>query len=278
MFIEGVIKYYDFKDMFDLENSLPLGIFEDFLLENKNWSSIECSNKYQQGFVSSQRINAFFKPFEKKQNAKKNVFDILAFFKRLETISYVKLNYSLIDYVLKKFYFNEIYEVSCGTDFQHNLVQSRVKIYFTFKGGFSKKIYDIIDMHGCVQKTTEFYKIANESHQLIGIELSFSGTTRFKLYPRFWKDNFEPLKPLFDMKIFTMFKRCIGISISFDKDLNTIIHFCPKNTDDFINSLYNQDIFSINKIYKDNGYNIRYFGLLEKELLENKFSTANFYC
>ena len=277
MFIDSIIKYYDFKDMFNLEHSLPLENFEKFFLENRKWSSLECSNKYHDGIVSSQRISALFSAAERRQNVKQNVSDILAFFESLETISYVKLNYGLIDYVLKNFDYNEIYSVICGTDFQHNITQSRVKIYFTFKR-FTKKIYDIIDMHGWVQKSTELYEIVNKPYQLIGIELSFSNTTRFKLYPRFSQYDFGSLKKLFDKKIFSMFKRCFGMCISYDKDFDTIIHFCPKNTDNFIKSLGNHDISSINKIYNDNGYRIRYIALLEKELLENKFSTGNFYC
>ncbi|MCL5261223.1 MAG: DUF5838 family protein [Gammaproteobacteria bacterium] len=280
MRVEGIIKYYNFKEMFNIGSSVPLKVFEDFLLGNVNWTNLECSNNYNNGTVFSQRFNLWFYSTKNRQNIKKNISDILSFFDQMESSCSIKFDYSLLNYVLRRFDFDEIYSVTCGVDFRPCLEESKMKIWFITKK-HTKKIFDIIMIHGAFDETMELCKAVkpiSNTLNLFGLELSFSGTTRFKIYPYFSQKKFAILKDFFHAQTFSLIKKCRWIWITFDKELNKIIHFAPKNIDKFLKLASIKKISLINQKYKCYGYKIFIISFLEKEIQRKNFKKINLYC
>ena len=277
MRIDGLIKYYDFKEMFEIKNSAAFTVFESFLSSATNWTNLETSHSYNNGKVFSGRINVWFEPFVKRQNLKQNVADIHRFFKNIETIPGVKINYSLTDYVLNLFSLRQIYYVMCGVDFRSDVTKSRLKFWFLVQN-FPKKMAAIFKIHGVVDEVAQYYQTANGEYTLFGVELSFAGETRFKLYPYFTQDNMYKLYDTFDPKINSLIKKSDKVWITYDKGLNKVLYFQPKNMNAIIEQLGIDDVSAINEKYNVQGYKLFCISFLEKEILQDNPTKINLYC
>jgi len=269
----NIKKYLDYKNMFKVKKSKSILLFEKLLYDSDD-INLECSNKIKGTQIYSSRLNIWY-----HKDILDNLNRVFYFFREIQNLDNVNLNYNLLNQIISKFNYRKISDLICGIDYRPNLKESRVKIWFIITD-YPKKIEEILNLY---KNKNVVIKFIHSNELLFGIDLNFNGKTMLKIYPVYTKNKLKEnniinqLSKLISKKAFSLMNKCKKIHISFTNYSDRIIHFYPENPDEFLSIIKNENVNSINKKYNENGYSLQVVSLLERELVDNNLTEINLY-
>jgi MiaB/RimO family radical SAM methylthiotransferase/LynF/TruF/PatF family peptide O-prenyltransferase len=247
------IKYLMHKKKFQIKDDPVLKKFELLMSKSKKYH-LECSCKFSEGKIYPVRFNIWYKD----QNQKVlNLNNALRFIKKIFELENVKINYSILKQIMdEKFDIEKVHQIIVGIDLRSNRAKSRLKIWFIIKNQ-SKKIKQVLKISKIDIDQNKIFYENMKTELLFGIDFSFDGTTKLKIYPFIKNEDLlnknvmKTLENEFSGKIMKLIQNSDGFHVSYNnknKDIQRILHLTTYKYDYFIDIMNNKKIEKMKEI------------------------------
>ncbi|MFC1755297.1 DUF5838 family protein [Thermoproteota archaeon] len=246
----------------------------EHLLRDWKKATLEYSVKIKDGKAYPFRINVWHKTprFAEYKRA-------MSFLNEIGKIE-PKIDYSKVIELIKVIDLNKLDFLIVGIDLRERIQDSRFKIWF-IANNYPEKIAECLEMHG---KPPEVDECLHDDNLLFGLDFFPGGKSRIKIYPEYLLDgegaeqNLDKLKKLLKPRTSELAEKCSRIHISFSEDhFKRVIHFKPKNPDEFLNKISDADITDINDQYKQKGFSLDIVSALEDDIEQKAVKEINLY-
>jgi len=181
----------------------------------------------------------------------------LRFIKKIFELENVKINYSILKQIMdEKFDIEKVHQIIVGIDLRSNRAKSRLKIWFIIKNQ-SKKIKQVLKISKIDIDQNKIFYENMKTELLFGIDFSFDGTTKLKIYPFIKNEDLlnknvmKTLENEFSGKIMKLIQNSDGFHVSYNnknKDIQRILHLTTYKYDYFIDIMNNKKIEKMKEI------------------------------
>lgn len=269
-------KYQYHKKLFDLEQNIFLGFFENLLYASSNFF-LECSVKIISTRIYPCRLNIWYDNSNK--NYRQNQDNIFDFIIKIEKEGNFETDYSLFNRILKnKMDFNKVEKIVLGVDFRKKIRDSRIKLWFIINQ-YPEKYKEVLAVHGW-SESKKMLQLFNSSSLLFGFDFCFNGKSKIKIYPHFEpvlkdKSAVQKYEKFFGNKVYNLIKECSMVNLSFTPESKKIFHFHPNFKTKFVERINH---FKTEHIYKKIKYpESLVVSLAEEEINAGSMQNINVY-
>lgn len=275
----------DHKQIFDLDNSYPLNLFQEFVGKHRKdkGGRIACGCNVEKDRLYPAR---FYYIFESHlPNPAMKLLDLEAFLslcRRIEERPEFQINLRLLEeFLATGLDVSKVIGMSFGLDIRPEPKHSRLKLYFMIKD-YPEKIATAIRLCG---EQRDWERLIVNGKLLVGFDLFFGNKAAVEVYPSFHPadlqrpDVQEYLAMTLPSKALLLLNesKWLEIGISDDNDSDVIYFNSVKSPNNFVNLLGNEMVKQVHAHYQNRVFQDLYIGVPKSEFSDSSIQRAKMY-
>ncbi len=273
------------KEIFDIENSYPLNLFEEFIGKQRKGKggSIACCCNIDKNRYYPSRF-AYLSPGYASDPKMKllDIEDFLAFSRRIEERPEFEINRRLLQQFLATGLDpSKVNMVTVAVDVRPELRHSRIKLYLTIRD-YPEKIAIATSLCG---EQRDWGKLIVNGELLVGFDFFFNNQAAVEVYPTFYSNDLQRpdvqayLTSTLPPKALPLLKEsgALQIGISDENDSDVLYFTNLKSPNSAVDYLNNQMVDRVHAHYRNRAFNNLYLGIPESEFSASYIQRVKMY-
>lgn len=277
------IEYH--KQIFEIENSYPLNLFEEFIGKQRKGKggSISCCCNIDKDICYPSRFAYLSEVYVSDPTIKLlDIEDFLSFAHRIEERPEIQIDRSLLQQFLATGIDpSKVDMVTVGVDVRPELRNSRIKLYLTIND-YPEKIATAIALCG---EQRDWDKLIVNGNLLIGFDFFFNNRAAVEVYPTFYSADLDRpdvkayLTSILPTKSLPLFyeSRGVQIGISNENDSDVLYFTNFKSPDRAIDYLSNEMVKQVHTHYRNRFFHRLYLGIPESDFYKDSVRRVKMY-
>lgn len=273
------------KQIFEIENSYPLNLFEEFVGKQRKGKggTISCCCNIEKERCYPSRFAYLSEVFVSDPALKLlDIEDFLSFSHRLEERPELQINRSLLQQFLATGLDpSKVDMVTVGVDVRPELRHSRIKLYFSIRD-YPEKIAIAIALCG---EQRDWEKLIVNGTLLVGFDFFFDNRAAVEVYPTFSPADLQRadvqayLTSRLPAKALPLLyeSRSVQIGISNDNDSDILYFNNFKSPNSAVDYLKNETVKQIHSRYRNRAFHDLYLGIPESEFYADSIQRVKMY-
>ncbi|CCH92966.1 putative Sterol 24-C-methyltransferase [Microcystis aeruginosa PCC 9432] len=273
------------KQIFDIENSYPLNLFENFIKEQRKGKggTISCCCNIEKERCYPSRFAYLSEVFVSDPALKLlDIEDFLSFSHRLEERPELQINRSLLQQFLATGLDpSKVDMVTVGVDVRPELRHSRIKLYLSIRD-YPEKIAIAIALCG---EQRDWEKLIVNGTLLVGFDFFLDNRAAVEVYPTFSPADLQRadvqayLTSRLPAKALPLLyeSRTVQIGISNDNDSDILYFNNFKSPNSAVDYLKNETVNQVHAHYRNRVFHDLYLGIPESEFYTNSIQRVKMY-
>lgn len=275
----------DHKQIFDIEKTYPLNLFEEFIAKQRKGKggSISCCCNIEKERYYPSRF-AYLSEVRVSDPAMKllDIEDFLSFSHRIEESPQIQIDRSLLQQFLATDVDpSKVDMVTVGVDVRPELRDSRIKLYLSIRE-YPEKIAIAIALCG---EQRDWEKLIVNGTLLVGFDFFFDNRAAVEVYPTFYPADLQRsdvqayLTSRLPAKALPLLyeSRTVQIGISKDNDSDILYFNNFKSPNSAVDYLKNEMVKQVHSHYRNRVFNDLYLGIPESEFYTNSIQRVKMY-
>lgn len=275
----------DHKQIFDIENSYPLNLFEEFIRKQRKGKggSISCCCNIEKERYYPSRF-AYLSEVRVSDPAMKllDIEDFLSFSHRIEESPELEIDRSLLQQFLATGLDpSKVDMVTVGVDVRPEPRHSRIKLYLSIRE-YPEKIAIATALCG---EQRDWEKLIVNGTLLVGFDFFFDNRAAVEVYPTFYPADLQRadvqayLTSILPAKALPLLyeSRTVQIGISNDNDSDILYFNNFKSPNSAVDYLKNEIVKQVHSHYRNRVFHDLYLGIPESEFYTDSIQRVKMY-
>ncbi|MEG4838142.1 DUF5838 family protein [Microcoleus sp. B9-D4] len=274
----------DHKQIFDIENSYSLNLFEEFIgkqRKDKGGSMICCCN-IEKDRLYPARFYYLCEVHVSDPTKLLDIEDFLTFCRRIEERPELQINRRLLQQFLATgIDSSKVGMVSFAVDVRPELRHSRIKLYLTLRD-YPEKIATALALCG---EQRDWENLIVNGELLVGFDFFFDNRAAVEVYPTFHQTDLQRpdvqayLRSILPTKAIPLLNesRCVQIGISDENDSDVLYFNKFKSPNSAVDYLGNEMVKQVHAHYRNRVFHDLYLGMPKSEFFADSIQRVKMY-